>query len=43
MSPDKFPWPLRPGTNHLAARTLNYFGVFGPVSTAEIHVTTGRD
>jgi len=33
-----FPWPLRPGTNRLAARTLNHFGITGPVSAAECEV-----
>jgi hypothetical protein len=35
-SADKVTWTLRPGANRLAARTMNQFGVPGPVSTAEI-------
>jgi hypothetical protein len=32
-------WPLRPGPNRLEARTLNRFGVEGPVSTVEVDVS----
>lgn len=36
---DNFVWPpLHPGSNQLSARTINEFGVMGPVSTAEIEV-----
>jgi hypothetical protein len=31
-------WALRPGSNRLEARTVNQFGVTGPISTAEIEV-----
>ena len=31
-----FAWTLRPGANRLEARTVNQFGVEGPVSTVEI-------
>ena len=33
-----FVWDLHPGPNRLEARTLNQFGVKGPVSIAEISV-----
>jgi hypothetical protein len=29
-------WTLHPGGNRLAARTVNQFGVSGPVSTADV-------
>lgn len=35
-SADSFLWPQRPGANRLEARTVNQFGVEGPVSTVEI-------
>jgi len=35
-SDERFAWPLHRGTNQIAARTLNHFGVQGSVSTAEI-------
>jgi hypothetical protein len=35
-STERFTWQLRAGTNRLAARTLNQFGVQGPVSSAEV-------
>ena len=36
---ENFVWPpLHPGANQLSARTINEFGVTGPVSTAEIEV-----
>jgi hypothetical protein len=38
-STDRFPWTLHLGTNRLAARTVNEFGVLGPVSIAEIQLT----
>jgi len=38
-SNDKFDWMLHAGANRLAARTVNQFGVHGPVSTAEIALT----
>jgi hypothetical protein len=31
-----FAWEIHAGTNRLEARTLNQFGVYGPISTAEI-------
>jgi hypothetical protein len=37
-SPPNFVWPLDPGFNRLAARTVNQFGVAGPISIAEIEV-----
>lgn len=33
-----FAWPVRPGPNRLEARTINRFGVPGPVSTAVVRV-----
>jgi hypothetical protein len=36
---DEFEWTIHPGTNHLEARTLNKFGVTGPLSIAEIKVS----
>ena len=33
-----FVWPLHSGANRLEARTVNQFGVTGPVSTAEVEV-----
>lgn len=33
-----FTWDLHPGRNRLEARTVNQFGVKGPVSTAEVDV-----
>ena len=36
---ENFVWPpLHPGSNKVSARTINEFGVTGPVSTAEIEV-----
>ncbi|MBI3855328.1 MAG: hypothetical protein HY293_06520 [Planctomycetes bacterium] len=35
-STDALTWTLRPGANRLEARTLNQFGVAGPVSTLEL-------
>jgi hypothetical protein len=35
-SSDAYLWKLRPGANRLEAKTLNRFGVEGPVSTVEI-------
>ncbi len=37
-SADKFEWNVHPGANRLEARTVNAFGVTGPVSTAELGV-----
>jgi hypothetical protein len=37
-----FTWTLQLGTNLLAARARNQFGVAGPVSAAEIEVTKTR-
>lgn len=36
---DQFEWKLQPGSNLLEARTVNQFGVNGPVSTAEFEVS----
>ncbi len=33
---DNFLWKIQPGLNRLEARTVNAFGVTGPVSTAEL-------
>ena len=35
-SGDTVVWPLHAGTNRLEARTVNRFGVTGPVSTVEL-------
>ncbi len=37
-SGEQFNWPVHPGSNRLKARTVNWFGVVGPVSTAEVEV-----
>ena len=37
-SADKFDWMVGPGANRMAVRTVNQFGVRGPVSTAEIEL-----
>lgn len=37
-SQDHFVWNVRPGVNRLAVRTVNQFGVAGPVSTAQLEV-----
>jgi hypothetical protein len=37
-SDDDFVWALRPGSNRLEARTVNQFGVVGPLSIAEVEV-----
>ena len=37
-SAEKLNWMLRPGANRVAARTVNQFGVRGPVSTADIEL-----
>jgi hypothetical protein len=37
-SGESFVWPVHSGLNHLEAKTLNQFGVNGPVSTAEIEL-----
>ena len=34
-----FRWNVHPGSNRLEARTVNLFGVMGPVSTVEIEGT----
>ena len=34
-----FLWPVHSGSNRLAARTVNRFGVTGPVSTADVDVS----
>lgn len=38
-STDEFVWPIHSGANKLAARTVNQFGITGPVSTAVLEVT----
>jgi hypothetical protein len=37
-SSDQFEWTVHPGANRLEARTVNAFGVTGPVSTAELQI-----
>lgn len=37
-SDDTFIWNVRPGQNRLEARTLNTFGVTGPISTAILEI-----
>ena len=37
-SEESFRWDVHPGSNRLEARTLNRFGIEGPVSTAELEV-----
>ena len=37
-SRDSFAWTAHPGLNRLEARTVNQFGVTGPISTAELQV-----
>ena len=37
-SGESFAWPVHPGSNRLEARTVNQFGVPGPLSQAEIEV-----
>jgi hypothetical protein len=41
-SEDRFTWKLHPGANRLEARTINQFGVPGPVSVAEIELTRNQ-
>ena len=36
---DHFVWSLHPGPNRLEARTVNQFGVHGPISTAELELS----
>jgi len=36
-SAETFAWKLHSGPNRLEARTVNKFGVIGPVSTAEFY------
>ena len=38
-SADEFGWNVHPGANRLAVRTVNQFGVTGPVSTAMMEVS----
>jgi len=38
-SAENFVWPLRPGLNRLEARTVNQFGVAGPISVAQVDVS----
>ncbi|MCC6231838.1 MAG: hypothetical protein IT580_04300 [Verrucomicrobiales bacterium] len=38
----RFAWPVHDGTNRLEVRTLNRFGIPGPVSTAVLRVAEGR-
>jgi len=35
---DEFDWLVHPGANRLEARTVNAFGVTGPISTAAVAV-----
>jgi hypothetical protein len=35
---DHFTWSVHPGANHLAVRSVNQFGVTGPLSTAEVEL-----
>jgi hypothetical protein len=37
-SQESFDWTIHPGLNRLAARTINRFGVKGPISSAELEV-----
>jgi hypothetical protein len=37
-SGEQFHWPPHSGANRLEARTINQFGISGPISTAEIDV-----
>jgi hypothetical protein len=36
---EEFVWKVRPGANRIAVRTVNQFGVTGPVSTAVVEVS----
>jgi hypothetical protein len=36
---DHFVWRVHPGPNRLEARTVNQFGVHGPISTAELELS----
>ncbi len=38
-SKDHFVWSVHPGPNRLEVRTVNQFGVHGPISTAELELT----
>lgn len=38
VAEEKFVWEIHPGVNRLEARTVNQFGVTGPVSMSEIEV-----
>lgn len=38
-SKDRFVWNTQPGVNRLAVRTINQFGVAGPISAAELKVS----
>ena len=38
-SEEKFVWPVHPGSNRIMARTVNQFGVAGPISTAALEVS----
>ena len=38
VSADKIVWDVHPGSNRLEAKTINQFGVEGPVSTADVEV-----
>ena len=37
-SGESFPWKVHPGSNRLEARTVNQFGVPGPLSTADLEI-----
>ena len=38
-SADSFSWNVRPGLNRLGVRTVNRFGIHGPISTAELELS----
>jgi hypothetical protein len=38
-SADNFLWSVHPGPNRLEARTVNQFGINGPISTAEMELS----
>ena len=37
-SADQFDWKVHPGSNRLEVRTVNLFGVYGPISRAEMEL-----
>jgi hypothetical protein len=42
-APDAFVWSVQPGRNRLEARTVNQFGVIGPISTAELELSNASN